>query len=499
MATLLTKEITVKAIRNTYDAYKFKLEVIENSTSTENNTSNITINHYAKGLQNWEYYYFSDPDSLIKVDDVLKKNTTVDEIYAGDYQLIGTWTGDIEHEDDGSRSISVSATYDPVTEDYDYIPKYNTISGTVTLTKIPRATTCPNVSGNIESTYTIALNPAISTFIHSLYVEFGSITGYVNASGNLQSTEYRFTNPNINFTIPSSFYSQFTGKNSTGTLTLKTYEERELSGQTVFFTIGTDIATLTANCLESRCRPKISGTLVDSNDITIALTGDENSIIRGYSTALLIINIVASTSENDTNSTITSKSIEGTTFTDDIVSILKAQKKSYTVFATNSREFSNSAVIEATGELIEYFKPSLNVNFYRESQTSSTVKLTYSGTFFNQKFGSHANSQSNSITMQWYYRLATATDWILGGTITPTLNGNEITETTITLGTEFAYNENYRFKLEAIDLLDNGNVEQTVIAGIPNYSHGKNWFQHHTGFYFKSGNEVLDYSVVDEW
>lgn len=487
MAVLLTKTNTVSSYGGSSNAYQFKLEVIENYTDKVNNKSNVTINHYGRGLANWRFSQHSSPKSNINADGTLKKQTTVSAINYGGYQLIGTWTGDIEHEDDGSKTLSVAVNFNPVTSSYSYLPANNTISGSVVLTKIPRATTCPSLSGDIESTYTIALNPAVSTFSHSLYVSFGTKTGYINASGNLQSTEYKFTNPNINFTIPSSFYSQFTGKNGTGTLTLKTYDGTTL--------IGSSEATLTANCLESRCRPSISGTLVDSNSTTTALTGNANKIVRGYSTAKLTLNIKASTSNSDTNSTVSTRNVEGTSFTGNVVSIIKAQKKSYIVNVTNSRGFTTPETISATGNLIEYFKPNMNVDFARIDQTSSTVKLTYSGTFFNQSFG----SVQNSITLKWYYRLATDNDWLLGGTITPTLNGNEITEATITCGNNFTYNQNYRFKLEAVDKLDNGNVEQPVIAGIPNYSHGKDWFQHHTDFYFKSGNEVLDYEVVDEW
>lgn len=487
MAVLLTKTNTVSSYGGSSNAYQFKLEVIENYTDKVNNKSNVTINHYGRGLANWRFSQHSSPKSNINADGTLKKQTTVSAINYGGYQLIGTWTGDITHEDDGSKTLSVSVNFNPVTSSYSYLPANNTISGSVVLTKIPRATTCPNLSGDIESTYTIALNPAVSTFSHSLYVEFGTMTGFINASGNLQSTEYKFTNPNINFTIPSSFYSQFTGKNGNGTLTLKTYDDSTLIGSTP--------ATLTANCLESRCKPSISGTLIDSNSTTTALTGNANKIVRGYSTAKLTLNIKASTSNSDTNSTVSTRNVEGTSFTGNVVSILKAQKKSYIVNVTNSRGFSTPETISATGDLIDYFKPNMNVDFARMDQTSSTVKLTYSGTFFNQNFG----NVQNTITLKWYYKLATDNDWILGGTITPTLNGNEITEATITCGNNFTYNQNYRFKLEAVDKLDNGNVEQPVIAGIPNYSHGKDWFQHHTDFYFKSGNEVLDYEVVDEW
>ena len=392
-----------------------------------------------------------------------------------------TWasgTTEVTHNSDGSKKASFSCSYTQ-SSSASYTPGNASLSGTITLTTIPRATTCPNLSGDIESTYNIALNPASSSFSHSLRVTFGSINQYVNASGNLQSAEYKFTNKNINFTIPASFYQQISGKNGNGTLTLVTY-----NGNT---NIGTKTGTLTAHCLESRCRPSISGTAVDVNATTIALTGNANKIVKGYSNAKLTLTLKAATTSGDKKSTISSRSVDGTTFSGTTVTLNKVSKKDFNVTVTNSRGFSTTAVISAS-ELINYFSPNMNVNFYRTEQTGSNVKLTYSGTFFNQSFGSVVNE----LEMAWYWKeTKNNADWTLGGTVTPTINGNNIASATIDCGDIYDYQTNYRFKLETLDKLGDGNRENDVLAGVPNHSYGKNWFQHHTKLYDSNNNEIL--------
>lgn len=392
-----------------------------------------------------------------------------------------TWASgntEITHNADGSKTASFSCSYSQ-SSSASYTPGNASLNGNIVLTTIPRATTCPNLSGDIESTYNIALNPASSSFSHSLRVTFGSINQYVNASGNLQSAEYKFTNKNINFTIPSSFYQQFTGKSATGTLTLTTY-----NGST---NIGTKTGTLTANCLESRCRPSISGTAVDVNATTIALTGSANKIIKGFSNVKLTLTLKAATTSGDTKSAISSRSVDGTTFSGTTVTLNKVSKKDFNVTVTNSRGFSTTAVISAS-ELINYFSPNMNVNFYRTEQTGSNVKLTYSGTFFNQSFGSVVNE----LEMAWYWKeTKNNADWTLGGTVTPTINGNNIASATIDCGDIYDYQTNYRFKLETLDKLGDGNRENDVLAGVPNHSYGKNWFQHHTKLYDSNNNEIL--------
>lgn len=392
-----------------------------------------------------------------------------------------TWasgTTEVTHNSDGSKKASFSCSYTQ-SSSASYTPGNASLSGTITLTTIPRATTCPNLSGDIESTYNIALNPASSSFSHSLRVTFGSINQYVNASGNLQSAEYKFTNKNINFTIPASFYQQISGKNGNGTLTLITY-----NGNT---NIGTKTGTLTAHCLESRCRPSISGTAVDVNATTIALTGSANKIIKGFSNVKLTLTLKAATTSGDTKSAISSRSVDGTTFSGTTVTLNKVSKKDFNVTVTNSRGFSTTAVISAS-ELINYFSPNMNVNFYRTEQTGSNVKLTYSGTFFNQSFGSVVNE----LEMAWYWKeTKNNADWTLGGTVTPTINGNNIASATIDCGDIYDYQTNYRFKLETLDKLGDGNRENDVLAGVPNHSYGKNWFQHHTKLYDSNNNEIL--------
>lgn len=446
-----------------------------------------------KTLIDWSIQMQADPSwSFYTIGSTITaviNNVTVYNQYAQrscDGGATVTWasgTIEIEHNADGSKTASFSCSYSQSSSS-SWTPGNANLSGNLTLTTIPRATTCPSLSGDIESTYNIALNPASSSFSHSLKVTFGSINQYINASGNLQAAEYKFTNRNINFTIPASFYQQISGKSGRGTLTLTTY-----NGST---NIGTKTGTLTANCLESRCRPSISGTAVDINATTIALTGSANKIIKGFSNVKLTLTLKAATTSGDTKSAISSRSVDGTTFSGTTVTLNKVSKKDFSVTVTNSRGFSTTANISASGELVNYFSPNMSADFYRTDQTSSNVKLTYNGSFFNQSFG----SVSNELEMAWYWKKTTDVNWTLGGTITPTINGNVITSATIDCGDIYDYQTNYRFKLEAIDKLSNGNREMDVTAGIPNFSFGEDWFQHHTDVYLKNGTKICSETRV---
>lgn len=380
----------------------------------------------------------------------------------------------IKHNDDGTGSVYAEFWWDANHSDIGTVAKVETL----TLTTIPRKTACPSLSGDIESSYNIALNPASSSFTHSLYVTFGNLTGYINASGNLQSGEYKFSNNNIPFTIPSSFYQQFAGKYGDGEFRLKTYNGNSLIGETT--------ELLRANCLESRCRPSISGTVKDSNPITKTLTGNENKLVKYFSNALLTLEISPTTSSNDTNSTVTQRSAEGETFEGISVTLNKITKKDFSVTVNNSRGFSTTTIITASGGLIEYFSPSINIEVYRvPDQTSSHVKMTYNGSFFNQNFG----NVQNTLDIKWFWKESISQEWTLGGTIAPTYNGNEIISAEIDCGNVFDYLNEYRFKLEVVDkLTSDGTTATDVIRGKPIYSHGKDFFHFLVDVYDKNGN-----------
>ena len=118
MAVLLTKEQKVNNNGGS-SSFNFKLEVIENKTDTASNTSNLTVNLYAKHNNNSGYKQISGPKASISVDSNQKVNVDVKEIYGSNYKLIAVWIGDIPHDNDGRKIVSVNVAYTPNTS-YQY-------------------------------------------------------------------------------------------------------------------------------------------------------------------------------------------------------------------------------------------------------------------------------------------------------------------------------------------------------------------------------------------
>ena len=105
----------------TSNAYTFRVEVILNSQSEENNTSNITINWYIKGNSGWYYSGYNDINTVIRVKNVSLGETSFTQKIASTYGTMAatgveykmlSWTGDLSHDSKGDLSFGVQVYYD---------------------------------------------------------------------------------------------------------------------------------------------------------------------------------------------------------------------------------------------------------------------------------------------------------------------------------------------------------------------------------------------------
>lgn len=348
----------------------------------------------------------------------------------------------VEHNADGTKAVGFQA----LVQSSSYGISSN-IQNNFTLNTIPRASSVSGGSGNIGSTSTISINRASSSFTHTLRYAFGSLSGTI-ATG--VATSY-------NWTIPTTFYAQIpNAKSGTGTIYCDTY-----NGNTL---IGTKSVQFTATASESACRPSISGTVVDTNQTTINLTGNANKLIKYKSTAKATITASAKNSAS-----ISKKVINGTTVSGNELSIAKVSATSFKFETVDSRGYSNSTTV--TPSMVNYIPLTINANFFRPQPTTGEVKLTYSGNYFNGSFGAVANT----LSITWKYKKQGATSWTTGGTITPTLSGNTISSKTISLGTNFDYQTAYDFQIIATDKLTTFTQTANVSVGMPVFYWGKDF------------------------
>jgi hypothetical protein len=115
----------------------------------------------------------------------------------------------------------------------------------------------------------------------------------------------------------------------------------------------------------------------------------------------------------------------------------------------DSRDYYTTTTKEV--EMIDYIKLHIDkISIERTEQLSSEALLNANGVWFN---GDFSEGTSNTLAASFQYKLSGDTEWIDGGTLTPTIEGNTFKFTDISLGNIYDYNNEYQFKIILSDLL----------------------------------------------
>ena len=428
MATLTTsfqKIATGNSV--TYGAATAYLELWAkyNSQDISNNRSNVTVELrlVVSGgyVGNYQSTYWSISGSLSNSGD----------IGSGSHrsQTLGSATGNISHNSDGTGSVSFSGVFNPTAWGYT-----TSVSGSATLPTIPRASTVTCTSGTIGDTLTISIDKKSSSFTSTVsyhILDYSSLTATI-AEKTSSTTLYFDTS-----TIKSQIYALMPNSRTiAGTIRCRTY-----SGDTK---IGdTQVANFTLSAKQSECVPDLTYTMVDTNSEVIEVLGTNQVLIKGISQPKVTLNGIPKYSATIQSYTmeLNGVSYNGQEHTFDSLTgdMLEAT-------VTDSRNYTLNSVFRPS--IVNYFEPSATITVTRAVQDNNNAYVNMTGIWFNNHFG----STDNVLTMTWIYREVGSQEWINGGTIIPTMSGNNIILTDYLLGDIFNYAKEYEIKFTLTDL-----------------------------------------------
>lgn len=450
------------------NAYTFRLEVIENSYSVNTNKSNVTINAYAYGR--YGYWYTISTTQTINLYTSKTGSTSVvatqtnNNLSHKSETLFATYTGDLEHNDDGSLYIEVSSvfTYGGTSQ---YMPKNNTIyTGGLYCTTIPRASSIGDVSGNIGATVTIPIDRKSNDFTTTLTYSFGSLNGtIVSKTSSVTPT----------WTIPTSFYAQIPNtKYGTGTITCKTYNGNTQVGSSV-------TKTLTANAVEANVNPTVTiSNVVETDTKLINKLGSGGAYIRGYSKPKVTFSASARSSASLSTLNVNGVSVPTNTTQHTINNITT---DAISITATDSRGYSK-ATSQTLTPFNNYSPPIATfTTLKRNTPTNGQIDVAYSGTWYNANFNASNGTIANTLNASLQYKESGTSTWINYGNLTPTISSNNFSQTiTIgdngTIGGLFDYTKAWDIKLTLKDYLCDGNTGYDAIVITGNITKGKPTF-----------------------
>ena len=428
-------------------AVSISISYKENSQSVTGNKTNVTVEVVAS----WTYgsYNLNKKPGWVEINGTRYNftNSFNDNRTTSGSKVLFSKTVDITHNGDGTKKkMPIKASYTSGVSSGTV-----TASTTVDLTPIARESTVGASDANIGSKSAVVITRNSNDFTHSVAFKFGSLTGYLTAAGGISDTEVKLTALSIAWLIPTEFYAQIPkAKTGTCTLTIRTY-----LGDAQIGAAKTDTFTVTA--AKSLCAPSVSGTVVDINDVTVALTGDDTKLVRYMSTALCTISASAKNSAS-----IAERKIGGVAVSKTSRQIDGIQTDSVAFYVKDSRGYDSTATVKAT--MVPYIMLTSKASGVRNGPTTGKATLTVKGNFFNGSFG----AGDNALTIQ--YR-------INGGdpvSVAPKISGNTYSASAAL--SDLDYQESFDIEVTVSDKLDSRMEMVSIGRGIPTHYWNKNRF-----------------------
>lgn len=369
----------------------------------------------------------------------------------------------IPHTDDGRANVKVRTWMNT-----------NISAGIVQLSQaldldpIPRQSTISATDGFIEGTSVLSVIKSNASYEHSIHYQFVNTAGWVSAEGEPQEEEVIFSASTIDFKLPESFYLEIpAAPDAMCLLTITTYSNGEQVGEK-----RTTKFKISAN--PDLCLPHIDGTITDINPLTVSLSGDNQKIIRQFSTARCQATV---TGKN--YAVITQCSINGTS--GEVLDIEEYDGTPVVFVATDSRGFSSSVTIEPT--VVPYFSITGKASIARETPTSNAGDLTISGTFFNGSFGLASNTISASYQVgadaPVQIDVEAVDNEYAAAVIIPNLDYNQVYNITVTIS----------------DSLTTILKRLTLKKGVPVFDWGENDFAFHVPVAVEGDVSAQSFSV----
>ena len=381
----------------------------------------------------------------------------------------------IAHNANGLLDMPFSAVVTPWNGGTQYTPPELTLSGKMSLTSIARASTIAASSAYIEETSTIVVSRKNSGYTHSIRYKFGGLTGYLaDATGTHSDTEVKLSDTTILFPVPASFYAQIPNTPSgVCTLTCITYSGDTQIGEP-------QTATFAATASEIKCDPVVSGTAIDTDATSTALTGKNTTFISGITDVLCTVNATARNGASIKARYVNGKEITGTS-----LNIPDIDTASVVLRAVDSRGYAAEYIVPGLS-IVDYTELSASANAWRLDPTDGTAMLEVYGNYYPGSFGASTNN------LQIRYCIGSG-DWVA---VTPEISDGSYRMRQSLSGLD--YRQRFTLTVQVEDSLQMIEKQVQLGKGVPIFDWGEEDFAFHVPVRFTaSDGTVFTLDLVD--
>lgn len=387
---------------------------------------------------------------------------------------MGTYSGSITHNNDGTAWLGVSAS---VVTNWSGLGSAS-ISAGWTPPTIPRSASVTGTSSKIGENTTITITRLTTNFKYNLRYSINDDAG-TEHTGTIAT---RINQDSYEWTVPEIFYQYWTrGTSKYCTIYCDTYNGNSLIG-----TKSTNIQIL----VNTNTKPDITNyNFRDMNSKTVALTDDNGTMVQGYSVGHLSFTATLNYYSKvdrvvDGDGNPVEYEIVSNTEQTQVISI----EKDYTDFSvihqiwvwdgrgvvgriglrTQNMATFPPAMKTIVYERVDYIPLTLSMTAKRPSATTGEIAVEFSGNYFNADFG----DVDNTLELSWKYRQKDTTTWINGGTFVKDtdyeITGNVYeSKGNVSLGTNFDYRNIYEIAIYYKDKLVDTYTTKLVTRGLP--------------------------------
>lgn len=446
---------------NTSVVYRLRLDLTEQSQSQVNNTTTLA---YALKWEktNSAYGAYRDADcdqfTLVINGTTLYSAKPAWDLRSVSSITIASGTTTIEHDSDGTKTVSFSFGFEPLSRLNNYYPGAVSGSGSLTLTKIIRASVPTLTPASIicdgTNSFTITTNRALTSYTHTLTYAFGNASGTI-ATGVGASTAW---------TPPVTLLQQIPNSSSgTGTITTTTYDGETVIGtSTVSFTLSTVTAcSMSAATVTETACSKVTGadTVRYLSRKTISVTA---SLYQGATVASVTVTCGSLT-----------KALSGSGTSWSYAGLAGMTAASYTITLTDSRGLQST--ITRSGTYYPYTYPTItSLTIARDTATSATGPLEAEGDYYNALSNTVTAAVSGDQTLTPTVTAASG-DWAIDEAMTG-LDYDQSFDFTLTITDGFGQSVSKNVSLavsrwtmwmgkDTVRIRDNLQVEETVRIG----------------------------------
>ena len=367
--------------------------------------------------------------------------------------VIGTFTHTFDYNEDGTKSI----TFGVSAVDGMWSIGNMQISDTIYM-GVNDTLKLPDLMARIltADNFTDESNPSIT---YSVPTEATKVEACISFTGGNDDIPYReISKTGTSYTFQFTEDERNVLRRATidaQSKTVRFYLKTTAGGTTMFHYVDRTLTIVNSNPILS------NPTVRDVNSTTLALTGNENILIKYASMAEYSVNVTVAKEATIANQFVQcgSKKVTGMSY-----GVIDNPESGLFVFSvTDSRGLNTTATVEKT--LLDYLKPTCYQKVTTElvGETGAKAVVTISGNFFNGSFGAIANTLK--IEMRHTQNDGTMGDWVDLSPLGYTQDGN--TYELVTNITGLDYNQSYTFQSRVTDKLNYVESAQYVVKVKP--------------------------------